>query len=48
MYELVVIWENGDKDVYEYENEELAIKAGDNMMMALGNQIQWFGIRKKI
>ncbi len=48
MFELVVIWENGDKDIYEYPTEEQALKAGENMALALGRQISWYGVRRKL
>lgn len=44
-YELVVIWENGDKDVYEYDSRDRAEQCGDGMKTALGNQIAWYGVR---
>ena len=47
-YELVVVWDNGDKDVYGYDSEEEALKAGHGMKMALGNQIKWFGVRRRV
>lgn len=47
MFELVVVWDNGEKDVYEYATEEKAEQAGANMKMALGNQIRWYGSRRK-
>lgn len=47
MFELVVIWENGDKDIYEYPTEEQALKAGANMVLALGAQVAWYGVRPK-
>lgn len=47
-YELVVIWDNGDKDIYEYETEDEAIRASEGMKVALGNQLRWAGVRKKV
>jgi hypothetical protein len=44
-YELVVIWENGDNDVYEYDSRDRAEQSGDGMKTALGNQIAWYGVR---
>lgn len=46
MFELVIIWDNGEKDVYTYKTEIEAETSGKNMKMVFGNQIQWFGIRK--
>lgn len=47
MYELIVLWSTGEKDVFEYETKEDAAKGADNMRMAFGNQIQWTGINRK-
>lgn len=47
-YELVIVWSNGDKDIYEYDTKEKATSAGDGMKMALGNQIEWYGVRPQI
>lgn len=46
-YELVVIWSTGEKEIYEYKNEEEASEAAEGMKMALGNQIAWTGTRRK-
>ena len=46
-YELVVVWETGDKNIYEYPTEFEAERAGENMKIALGNQIAWYGTRKQ-
>ena len=48
MYELVVCWDNGDIDVYEYATKEEAENAMQGMEMANGNQIAWMGTRKKL
>ena len=47
-YELVVVWSNGDKNIYEYKDRREAEKAGNRIEMALGNQISWCGVRPKI
>lgn len=47
MYELIVIWSTGEKDVYDYETREEAEKGAKNMKMAFGNQVQWTGIDRK-
>ena len=47
MFELVVIWQSGDRDVYSYTTREAAEKAGSGMKMALGNQIAWWCVRKE-
>lgn len=47
-YELVVVWTDGTKDVYEYATEEDAQTHGDGMKIALGGQIAWYGVRPQI
>lgn len=47
MFELVVVWYDGSKNIYEYDSLEKAEDAGDNMKMAFGNQITWYGTRRK-
>ena len=44
-HELVIIWETGEKEVHEYESQELAEQAERGYKAALGNQIQWSGTR---
>lgn len=47
MFELVIIWNDGNKEVYGgYCNYDDAMTAGDNMHMVFGDQIQWYGVRK--
>ena len=45
MYELVIIWINGDKDIWQYGDRDSAEKAGAGMEMAMGQQIEWWGVR---
>ena len=47
-FELVVVWENGDKDVYTYDTEAQASEAGDGMKVAFGDQIEWYGTRPQM
>ena len=47
MYELIVIWETGEKDTCLYDTENEAEKAASNYKFAFGNQIAWTGIRPK-
>ena len=47
MYELVIIWSDGDKAVYEYDTEQAAENGAANMRRAFGSQIEWAGIRPK-
>jgi hypothetical protein len=46
MYELIVIWANGDKDIYSYDSIRKAVSAEAGMRMANGEQISWIGIRR--
>ena len=46
MYELIIIWADGDKNVYPYQTEEEARQGERNMRMAFGNQVSWAGVRK--
>lgn len=48
MYELIVIWEDGDKEVHGYTTEEEAQERARGFKMAFGNQIQWCGVRRKL
>ena len=48
MYELVIIWDNGDKDIYEYLTEKEAERGELGMRMAFGNQISWSCVRQKL
>lgn len=45
-WELIIVWDTDDTDIYEYRTEEEATQAGRNMKIALGNQIAWWGTRK--
>ena len=44
-YELVIVWANGEKDIYVYASEEDAEDGRAGMLMALGQQIAWAGTR---
>lgn len=46
--ELVVIWENGEKDIWLYEDAAEAYKAGKGMKTALGGQITWYCVRPQV
>lgn len=45
-YELIVIWDNGEKDIHSYVRERDAEMTAENMKMSFGNQIQWTGVRE--
>lgn len=46
-YELVVIWNDGQKEIHEYPTPEDAEKAGIGYKTAFGNQVSWYGVRVK-
>lgn len=47
MFELIIIWDDGRKDICGgYADQETAETAGQGMRMAFGNQIAWYGVRK--
>jgi len=46
-YELIVIWETGEKNIYKCQTEEEAEKAEKGFNMAFGKQIYWTGIRRE-
>lgn len=46
-YELVVIWDSGEKDVYDYETYEAAKQGEANMRMVFGYQIAWTCIKER-
>lgn len=48
MYELVIVWDSGETDIYTYDSKEAAEEGGESMKMALGNQIAWYGTREKL
>ena len=47
-YELVVIWETGEKEVFEYDSEEKAQESCNGFKKIFGNQIAWTGTKKVI
>lgn len=46
-YELIIIWEDGEKQTYNYDTYEEASQGVSNMKKAFGNQISWTGINRK-
>lgn len=47
-YELVFIWDTGEKEIAVYPTEADAEQAGRNIKKAFGNQISWWGTRPKL
>ena len=46
-YELIVIWETGEREVFEYDSEKEAREACNDFRMIFGNQVTWAGTRLK-
>lgn len=47
LYQLVIVWESGEREIYEYASRESAIEVQIGMQNAFGKQIGWMGIREK-
>lgn len=47
MYELILIWETGEKETYIYNTYEEAQQGANNFKKAFGSQVSWTGIDKK-
>ena len=47
-YELVVIWDDGEKEVFSYPTESEAKEAELGYQKSFGNQLQWTGIRRMV
>ena len=45
-YEVVIIWETGEKEVWAYATEEEAELSCKECKMVFGEQISWIGTRK--
>lgn len=47
-YELVIIWSTGEKEIFEYTDEDTAYNLQRGMRMAFGDQISWSYIRVQL
>lgn len=47
-YELVVVWDDGSRDVWDYATWEEAEQAVQNMKFARDKQIAWYEARRKV
>ena len=47
MFELIVIWYTGEKEVFAYTTREDAEKSAHGFKTAFGNQIEWTGVRER-
>ena len=46
MYELVIVWNDGNKEIYAYGNRTEAEEGKRNMEIAFGSQV-WCCVREK-
>ena len=46
MWELVIIYSDGGEDVFRYEDRDEAVERGKGFVMALGNQVKWWTVRR--
>lgn len=46
-YELIIIWETGEKEIFEYATEEEAQESCNDFKYIFGNQVSWAGTRLK-
>lgn len=46
MYEVVIVWDDGKKEIYTYDTKEEAEKVELNMKTVFGNQL-WVGITRR-
>ena len=47
MYELIVIWDTGEKEIYPYETKEEAEEKAEGYKIAFGKQVVWTGVRER-
>lgn len=47
-YELVLVWSDGNTDVYTYPTESDALSHGLKFKMAFGDQLQWYCVRPQM
>lgn len=45
--ELVIIWDDGEREVYEYQTIDEAEETMNNMRIVFGEQISWMGVVEK-
>ena len=45
--ELVIIWTDGTRNIYDYDTYDDAKEGYSNLYMAFGEQINWYCIRPK-
>ena len=46
-YELIIIWDTGEKATHIYNTYRKALEAEKNFKMVFGRQISWMGINEK-
>ena len=45
-YELVIVWETGEKEITQFATKDEAESAGRGMKMAFGEQV-WYCVRER-
>ena len=48
MFGLVIVWWNGEKQVYDYQTREDAEQGDRNIRIACGNQVAYTCVRSKL
>lgn len=46
-YELIVLWDDGSKDIWNYATLEEVEQAVQNMKFARGKQVAWYEARRR-
>lgn len=44
MYKAIIIWDDGNKETYEFKTREDAQNCCERFKMSFGNQITWTGV----
>ena len=47
-YELVVVWDDQTRNVWEYDTREEAESAGWHIKFLFGMSVVWYGVRPKV
>lgn len=43
---LTIVWSTGETEKHDFDNYDAAVKSGEGMKMAFGNQIEWMGVHE--
>lgn len=47
MYELIIVWNNGERETHKYNSEHEAREAANNLHMVFGSQL-WTGVNRTV